>query len=77
MAFAWLDYDGDMTVTLFFRQKEEERSSVERLSEVLSVEAVARRTPPLSLMPPDLSGSYLSRVDLRILEHICRIPGYR
>lgn len=73
VVFAWIDYDNDMTVTIFSRSELEKARSLAKLSKLLGTKAITDYIP-ISLLPPNLSSSTLSRIDWKILEHVTFNP---
>ena len=73
VVFAWIDYDNDMIVTVFSRSELEKARDLAKLSKLLGTKAVTDYIP-ISLLPPNLSSSRLSRIDWKVLEHVAFNP---
>jgi DNA-binding Lrp family transcriptional regulator len=73
VVFAWIDYDNDLIVTVFSRSEKERVRDVARLSKILGTNAITDHIP-ISLLPPNLSSSGLSRIDWKVLEHVAFNP---
>ena len=73
VVFAWLDYDNDMIITVFSRSELENARSLAKLSKILGAKPITDYIP-ISLLPPNLSSSKLSRIDWKILKHVAFNP---
>lgn len=73
VVFAWIDYDNDMIITVFFKSDLEKAKILDNLSIIVGTKPITDYIPN-SLLPPNLSSSGLSRIDWKILEHIAFNP---
>ncbi|MEM3192974.1 MAG: AsnC family transcriptional regulator [Candidatus Parvarchaeota archaeon] len=73
VVFAWIDHENDIVVTVYYKSEEDRMRSLDRLSDVLGRTPTAIFTPS-SLLPPALSDSGLSSIDLKLLEHLVSDP---
>ena len=73
VVFAWIDYDNDLIITVFFKSELEKARTIGKLSMILGTKPITDYIP-ISLLPPNLSSSRLSRIDWKILEHVTFNP---
>jgi DNA-binding Lrp family transcriptional regulator len=73
VAFAWIDYDNDMIITVFYKSELEQLKGLVKLTGIFGTNAITDFIPT-SLLPPNLSGSRLSRIDWKVIEHVAFNP---
>lgn len=73
VVFAWIEYDNDVIVVIFSRSLDEKDRSAVELSDILGV-GIEKQYSILSLLPPNLADSKLSRIDWKILENVLFNP---